>query len=432
MIKGIPGKIARVIRGLLHLVARPARSDRGRGGFIIQPYRGYGSPEEIFLMGRVFKQSSRPGSGKGGLGRDLIDFGRRLLRRGVSGAVIKARFGNTEQETVTDPDGYFWIHMRLAQSPPTDRLWHGMNLALKSSEENAVQAQGEVFIPPREARNVVISDIDDTVVFTGVANKAAMLWRLFLQGAESRIAFPGVASFYRALHRGRSGGELNPILYVSRGPWSLYEVLEEFFHIHRIPVGPILFLREWGMTLYRPLPRRAKGHKLTLVRNMLSLYPDRPFILIGDSGQHDPEIYAQVVREHPGRIESIYIRNVSRNARRNRAIEDLAREVTRTGSTLFLAADSFAMAEHAAEHGFISPKSLPEVLREKRAQGEPSLKPVRRVRGGRSGGVGGDAVREVLQEAGNDSPPNVAIDPEKINPGPESRSRVRDERSDQE
>jgi phosphatidate phosphatase APP1 len=147
-------------------------------------------------------------------------------------------------------------------------------------------------VPPRTARYVVISDIDDTVMHTGVAHKVTMLWRLFAQGARSRVAFPGVATFNRALHRGASGGERNPLLYVSRGSWGLYEVLDEFSHLHGIPVGPILFLREWGLSMRHPFPRRAQGHKLALIRHMLALYRDRPFILIGDSGQRDPEIYS--------------------------------------------------------------------------------------------------------------------------------------------
>ena len=62
------------------------------------------------------------------------------------------------------------------------------------------------------------------------------------------------------------------MLYVSRAPWSIYEVLDGFFRQHDIPVGPVLFLREWGMTLQRPLPRRGKAHKLELIRRMLDLY----------------------------------------------------------------------------------------------------------------------------------------------------------------
>ena len=123
---------------------------------------------------------------------------------------------------------------------------------------------------------------------------------------------------YRALHAGASGDQQNPMLYVSRAPWGIYEVLEEFFDRHGIPVGPILFLREWGVSWTSPLPRKAEDHKRELIHNMLALYSELPFVLIGDSGQHDPEIYRQIVEEHPGRVLAVYIRNVSRDLRGSR------------------------------------------------------------------------------------------------------------------
>ena len=225
----------------------------------------------------------------------------------------------------------------------------------------SVRADAILFILPAGARCVVISDIDDTVMHTGVGNKALMLWRLFMQRAENRVAFPGVAMLLQAFHDGASGTEHNPMLYVSRAPWSIYEVLDGFFRQHDIPVGPVLFLREWGMTLQHPLPRRGKAHKLELIRRMLALYHDLPFVLIGDSGQRDPEIYAQVVREQPGRVLAIYIRNVTSATARHHAIAQLAAEVAEAGSSLILAHDSSAMAAHAAERGLITSAAMENV-----------------------------------------------------------------------
>lgn len=317
-------------------------------------------------MGRVFRQlGGGAGLRRGTVTRDMVDFIRRAFRWGVGHAVLEARFRGSTKRVKADRNGYFRIRIAPAYPADSDRLWHSMDLKLLWPSSSNSKTKGAVFVAPRTARFVVISDIDDTVMFTGVANKAMMMWRILFQTAPSRIAFPGVAAFYRALHRGASGEEMNPLLYVSRGPWAIYEVLAEFFNLHRIPVGPILFLREWGLTIQQPFPPPSRGHKLDLIRGMLDLYGKLPFILIGDSGQHDPEIYAQVVREHPGRVLATYIRNVSRDPNRRRAIDTLAREVVEAGSSLVLAADSFAMASHAADHGFIGIGDLPEVLGER-------------------------------------------------------------------
>jgi phosphatidate phosphatase APP1 len=363
---------------VIQLPGNSGKAANNRRNPVILPYRGYGSRQKIFLMGRVVRQ---PAFGDGRLRKifiplrrkgsmmDLLNLGRRFFQWGIAGAELRARSGRIQQTVRTDRDGYFRIHMHPGPMPVAEAFWHPVDLQLIRPFHPAANATGEVFVPPAGGGFVVISDIDDTVMVTGVANKLKMLWRLFVESAQSRVAFPGVAAFYRALHGGPSGSDMNPMLYVSRGPWSIYELLDAFFNLHAIPVGPILFLREWGITLQRPLPSKGKGHKLAMILKMLSVYADLPFVLIGDSGQHDPEIYAHIVRKYPGRVLAIYIRDVSRGSERNRSIASLARKVLNAGSSLVLASDSYTMARHAAEHDLISPAALSDIIREREADG---------------------------------------------------------------
>lgn len=427
-------KLAPSLGAIARLLVHALSPRRSASRVVLKAYRGYGSPEECFLIGRAFQERAADFDPPGEVvRRELVELVRRFLRRGIADARIIARFYGTEQTVRTDRDGYFRIHIRPTDPLPRDRRWHRMELEM--SRPGGPSAEAELFVPPENCRRVVISDIDDTVIDTGVANKLRMLWRLFMQGAASRVAFPGMAALLRAIHLGASGTELNPMLYVSRGPWSIYEVLDEFFRQHAIPVGPVLFLREWGITLQSPLPRRAEGHKLSLIRHMLALYRDLPCILIGDSGQRDPEIYAQIVREHPGRVEAIYIRNVSRDAARLRAIEELALEVVQAGSVLLLAADSMAMARHAAGCGWIAPGALAEVLGEKTAQEPaPDVHPTREVE--RPGAAETQAavrrgeLAEALETVGRGgAPPNVVVqieDGDGIAPAPDDNIRGRD------
>ncbi len=397
-------RILRGFRRALDVVTRPVRRPGEEAGVVMQPYRGYGTRDEIYLMGRLFRQ---PRFGRdlptGSLRSVVADTLRRLVRRGLGGEEITGRMGDAEVRVETDRDGYFHLHLDPEELPRPDDLWQPIDLEV-TVEDRTIHDRGEVLVPPISARLVVISDIDDTVMHTGVASKARMLWRLFLQDADSRVAFPGVAAFYRALHDGPSGDEQNPMLYVSRAPWSIYEVLERFFRLHGIPVGPVLFLREWGLTLQRPLPRRAVDHKKDLIEDMLERYDDRPFILIGDSGQHDPEIYADVVARHPGRVRAVYIRNVSEDAARAGEIEKLARRTAHAGSPLLLVHDTAAMAEHAAREGWIAPERVANV------RSKPSP--------GRGAEATADSARATpadVEEAvdsgpGDGPPPNVLVD----------------------
>ncbi|HVH02830.1 MAG TPA: phosphatase domain-containing protein [Amaricoccus sp.] len=360
------------LRGLLGVLARPVRRAPGRRGVVLQPYRGYGSPSRIFVIGRAFWQTTEKAEVS-----ELRDILRRIRRRPVRGARIRARFYGAVVEVETDRDGYFRIEMAPGEAPPEAVRWHRLELAMLAPAR--VAASAEVYIPPSRARVVVVSDIDDTVMHTGVANKAKMLWRLFVQDAESRTVFPGVSHLYRALHAGGGRDEENAMLYVSRAPWGIYELLEEFFRRHAIPVGPILFLREWGISWKHPLPRRAVDHKRVLIEAMMQLYAGMPFVLIGDSGQHDPEVYRQVVEAFPGRIRAIYIREVTaRGADRSAEVTAIAEALRADGGHLVLAADSLAIAEDAALLGLIAPEAVAEVrarVRERASEQTPAGRP---------------------------------------------------------
>ncbi|PXX91629.1 hypothetical protein DIT71_07045 [Marinobacter vulgaris] len=362
-------RYAQSLRSGLHVLAAPVKGDNGRGGLFIQSYRGYGSRNRVCLIGRVFRQPHFGASWREDrLRRDLIDLTRRLLRKPIVGARVRIRYKDTNTIVHTDRHGYFRVDMELG-TMPSDVAWHEMELSLDSPVDERATTTGEFFTPLSSARYGVISDIDDTVVYTGVANTAMMMCRLFAQGAESRVVFPGVPALYQAFHAGSDEKERNPLFYVSRAPWSIYQVLVEVFHRNRLPNGPILILREWGMKRGSLLPRRAKDHKQDAICHILEVYPDMRFILVGDSGQRDPEIYNHILREHPGRILGIYIRDVSNTPERSEAIDRLAREAREAGCDLILAADNLAMAEHAAGQGLIADHAVRGVREEQeRAQ----------------------------------------------------------------
>jgi phosphatidate phosphatase APP1 len=178
---------------------------------------------------------------------------------------------------------------------------------------------------------------------------------VLLNNAYTRLPFEGVGAFYGALQRGPDGRAENPIFYVSSSPWNIYDVLEDFLDVHGVPEGP-LFLKDWSPSVLG----KHRGHKLGIIRTLLGTYPDLPFVLIGDSGEEDPEIYSQVVREHPGRVRAVYIRDVT-SAERDAEVKTIAREMRNVGVEMVPVPDSASAAEHAASAGHISPEAVPDI-----------------------------------------------------------------------
>ena len=99
---------------------------------------------------------------------------------------------------------------------------------------------------------------------------------------------------------------------------------------------------------------------------MLQTYPALPFVLIGDSGERDPEIYSEAVRRHPDRIKVIYIRSVHPDPARIGAVQKLIEEVRPTGCQLVMVPDTGFAAAHAAGEGLIPASALPDIVEEVR------------------------------------------------------------------
>jgi len=330
----------------------------------IEAYRGFGRPERVWVKGRVLRGMPVPPAREGdSLWLNLAATLQRFESDEVPGAKVRVRYPGGEQVLTADREGYVegWIEPSppLVAADPWQQV--AMELAEPAGAGEPFRTRAPVLVPPpATARLGVISDLDDTVVRTDVASRFRMAKNVFLGNAHTRMPFPGVAAFYRALEGGRDGRARNPFFYVSSSPWNLFEVLAEFLELRRIPAGPLL-LRDWGIDSVDPGEGGHAGHKSRHIKTILELYPDLPFILVGDSGQEDPEIYHRAVNDHPRRIRAVYIRNVSRGPERVEAIRRLAAEVEKVGSTLILADDTLAAARHAASQGWIDPAALPEI-----------------------------------------------------------------------
>ena len=347
-------------------VRRLRRYTAGDGTAIIVPYMSYGTAGCLLLRGRVLKDESfvAPDQAHSGL-RNLVELYKRLGSDEVPGARLRARYQGSEQDIVADDSGYFRAEFRLPKSAAAG--WHKVMLTLQDPTPragHAAEVEARVLVPPASARFGIISDIDDTVLWSNVTSKFRMLKLLAMSNAHTRKPFKGVTAFYRALHQGAHGNDGNPIFYVSSSPWHLYTPLIDFFASQQLPPGPLL-LKELGVRSLFGAGSHM-DHKLDYITQIIGTYPQLPFVLIGDSGQEDPEIYREVVLRHPQRIKAIYIRNVNPDPARIEAIDRLAEEVRASGAQLVLVPDSEYAATHAAGEGLIAPAALANVRADKR------------------------------------------------------------------
>ncbi len=325
----------------------------------ICPYVSFGNKNSLYIKGRVMHDRGIQTDKQDDFWDNLVNMYSRLNSHEIKGAKLRVTYHDVEKEFFSDEDGYFGVDIPMPDAVKHVEGWHCPEIELLDSPvpfELPVKAKAKVLVPPATARFGVISDIDDTILQTNATSLIKMAWNTFAHNSHTRTPFHGVAAFYRALHQGVSGDEKNPFFYVSSSPWNLYDLLTDFINLRGIPEGP-LFLKDYGFTHNKLFTEGHEGHKPKKIKKVMNAFPEMKFILIGDSGQKDPEIYSEIVKAYPERILAVYIRDVTIDER-----DVQVKNIYTTHKVeMVYSENSFTAAQHALENGWIDAGMMSEI-----------------------------------------------------------------------
>ncbi len=246
-----------------------------------------GRPGSVTFEGRVLAETPH---GSSALTRNL----RSLTARNWKGAKVEVSFQGTVATVTSGEDGNFQVTLQPAAGrafPP------GRHSAQASVTGAKTTASVEILADP--APFLVISDFDDTLAISEVTQPDKLAANALLRDEETQKAVPGMPGFYGCLG---ANAEARPgFALVSGSPVQYLPRVGGFLDRHGFPEGFGLYLRDLG-------PRSLSDYKQPIIRSLLHRFP-HPVVLVGDSGEKDPEIYAQIREEFPGRVRAIYIRD---------------------------------------------------------------------------------------------------------------------------
>lgn len=222
---------------------------------------------------------------------------RPFISNPIANAPISAFFYNEEQSRqrtiYTNSSGHFALRAALDFVPTHVRI-------LASDKLSAT----EKVIVTNPIGISVISDIDDTIKHTAMTSGARESFRNAFIRDLGDLTIEGVKEWYNRL--AKMGVYFH---YVSNTPWQLYPTVAKFFLTAGLPSGSVHLKLYSGMLqgIFEPVAERKKSTMDRLARD----FPDRKFVLIGDSGEADLEVYTDFVIENPGRVLGIFIRDVT-------------------------------------------------------------------------------------------------------------------------
>ncbi|MFW5973581.1 MAG: App1 family protein [Bacteroidota bacterium] len=326
-------------------------------------YRGFGTTDDVWVTGRVLvDRGLEHATSEDSLWKNFRMSVKRFASDEIPGVRVRLSFAGATDVVTTDDEGYFTCRLHPSAAVEPLSLWHEVQAELLDPlrpDRDRIISQGEVQVPPSDCRVGIISDVDDTVIRTEATRVLTMLRLTLLHNAWGRVPFAGVSSFYRALQAGKSGAEQRPFFYVSSSPWNLYDLLVDIFDIQDMPRGTF-FLRDLGFAETKKVGSKHELHKLAQIERVMDTYPGMRFVLIGDSGQKDPEIYRRVVKDFPGRVATVYIRDVRPGiaGARDDQVKAIAAELERRGVPMLLMPNTVEAARHAASMGLIDPARI--------------------------------------------------------------------------
>lgn len=268
----------------------------------VEPYPGYGTGGWVRLLARVLLAVPGTDAQEATESDDVVRpravrGWRSFLTAQVPGAVVEVEVGGRRHEVRADRGGY--VDAVVEADLPAG--WHDVTWRVDGEA-----VAGRLLVLGPEPVTGLVSDVDDTVWVTALPRPLLAAWNSLVLHEGARRPVPGMADLYRRLAEARPG---MATFYLSTGAWNVAPALRRFLARHGYPLGPLL-LTDWGPTNTGWF-RSGREHKHQTLRRLLAELPQVRWVLVGDDGQHDPQIYAQVAAEHPDRVELVLVRQLS-------------------------------------------------------------------------------------------------------------------------
>lgn len=267
-------------------------------------YPGYGDARGALVEGRVIERhGQREAGADDGKLRNLARNARLLKNDERKQRAVTVTVNGREWATQSDDEGYFRVALEAAA--PLSPGWHRVEAV-----SGRATGHGELLIVPPGNRSGLISDIDDTILVSEVNDKSRLLANSLLKNPAQRQAVSGMAELYAQRSGANPQADAAPLFYLSASPRQLQRPLAEFLARNRFPRGVLITKRVTNNRSSEPLVDQF-AYKTRKLEELFARLPDVRFVLVGDDGERDPEIYDWVRGKYPERVEAIWIRRVN-------------------------------------------------------------------------------------------------------------------------
>lgn len=316
----------------------------------INIYDSFGNEKSFYVTGRLFKKKSiKPTNTSDSLLTNIVRNIKYFTPDAISNTDVTVSVGSFSQVAKTDSKGYFKAYFTGAALPlgiveVTARL--------NNNKYKFDIPKEEIVFDSTSSNEIgIISDVDDTIKITGVDSKLKMIKHAFTGNYKTDKPILGSATLYKGILNDYKSEGANTVHYVTGSPSHLYDRIQDFMKLNGFPQGSI-DLKKLGSRV-DPTPSTTLEYKLSRMRPILQSFPNKKFVMFGDTTQQDTEVYAKLKKEFPNSVVAIYINNVTKQDPSNPRFKD----VMLTNSSIDAAVD-------LSKKGIISDETLNKVITE--------------------------------------------------------------------
>ena len=222
----------------------------------------------------------------------------------IPGAVVAIRGVPGLTKATADSHGFIQVNLPAHMKGPLHRLT--MTLPASSKYKTSSASYLVPVWADKPGQVGVLSDIDDTLTDSDVTHKLRLGWNTLFHSQFDVKVFPGAgAAISSVTGTGGGGFPVRPLIYLSGSPWALHGRLSAAFNMHGLPKGAFLLRR------FSKEPQDAFAFKHPHLQAVFAAFPQTTWVLFGDTGEKDPEVYTQMHVERPKQISRILIHNVT-------------------------------------------------------------------------------------------------------------------------
>ncbi|MGM0567055.1 MAG: phosphatase domain-containing protein [Bacteroidota bacterium] len=269
----------------------------------IVPYRGFGKNGKVYLSGHAFTGYGIKPPERGSVIKNFIQMSRRYSLKPMSNLKLELRVLDKAETIFTDENGFFQITLPIMANPGLYE-YHVTNTLSGETFTSGLYVYDE-------ESTGVLSDIDDTILLSYVHQKYKMLWLLIAKNALTRNPVPQIKGILNTIKKHNNAVLPSDFFYVSNSEWNLYDFLTDFFQENDLPDGVFMlqrFKKNFRDAIFSS--QKKDDHKFESIRLILDLFTKKKFVLVGDNGQRDLEIYARITGLYANRIKAVVIRDI--------------------------------------------------------------------------------------------------------------------------